>query len=43
LDDSTKNSVALQDPKILPLDYKFDIEADLRQIRFTKQVAQQQD
>lgn len=39
LDDNTKNSVALQDPNILPLDYKFDTEADLRQIKFTKQVA----
>ncbi len=35
--------MALQDPKILPLDYKFDTEAELRQIKFTKQVAQQQD
>lgn len=30
LDDSTKNSMAMQDPKILPLEYKFDMEADLR-------------
>lgn len=30
LDDSTKNSMAMQDPKILPLEYKFDTEADLR-------------
>jgi Sugar (and other) transporter len=39
LDDSTKNSVALTDPKILPLEYKFDTEAELRQIKFNKQVA----
>ena len=35
--------MAMQDPKILPLEYKFDTEADLRNIKFTKQVAQQQD
>jgi hypothetical protein len=28
------------DPNILPLEYKFDVEADLRQIKFTKQVAE---
>ena len=43
LDDNTKNSMALMDPKILPLEYKFDTEADLKQIKFTKEVAPKQD
>ena len=38
-----KNTAAMLDPNILPLEYKFDVEADLRQIKFNKQVAQQQE
>ena len=36
IDDKTQNSMALRSSNILPLEYKFDVESDLRDIKFNK-------
>jgi hypothetical protein len=36
-------SLAIKEPNILPAEYNFDKEAELRQIKFSKNVAERQD
>jgi hypothetical protein len=33
-------SLAMKEPNILPVEYNFEIEAELRQIKFSKNVAE---
>lgn len=37
------NTFALKDANILPVEYNYDIEAELRQIKFSKNVAEKQE
>jgi MFS family permease len=41
--DSMTMSLAILEPNILPVEYNFDKEAELRQIKFSKNIAERQD
>ena len=36
-------SFAIKEPNILPIEYNYDIEAELKQIIFSKNIAEQHD